>query len=73
MRALLLFPGLQNAAGRYLTTGKGRTSKNGKIFHAAGAKISRYQSRASSADALLIVGPTSAPLRVVVRFHCNIV
>ncbi|XP_078379423.1 A disintegrin and metalloproteinase with thrombospondin motifs 6-like [Oculina patagonica] len=57
--------GLQNAAGRYLSTGKGRTSRKGKTFYVAGSKISRYQPRSSSADALFIVGPTTAPLRVV--------
>lgn len=57
--------GLQNSAGRYLSKGNRLTTRKGRIFYAAGSKITRYNPQRSSADALVIQGPTTAPLRVV--------
>ncbi|XP_027048647.1 A disintegrin and metalloproteinase with thrombospondin motifs 19-like [Pocillopora damicornis] len=57
--------GIQNSAGQYLSKGNSRTPRKGKIFHAAGARISLSQPTTSSADELAIEGPTTASLRVV--------
>lgn len=61
--------GVQNSAGRYLSKGNSHTPRKGKIFHAAGARISLYQPKSSSADELTIEGPTTASQRVVVYKH----
>ena len=60
------YVGLQNSAGRFLSKGNHLTSKKGKVFYAAGSRITRYNPSPSSADRLDILGPTTAPLRVVV-------
>lgn len=66
LNKVLSFAGVQNSAGQYLSKGNSGTPRKGKIFHAAGARISLSQPTTSSADEVAIEGPTTASLRVVV-------